>query len=55
MCLELLPPEVLDALDWIEAERECRQAWYVGGKFPNSGHHTEGAPLIRSWDVNRWE
>lgn len=31
----LLPDEVLDELDWSEAERECRQAWCVGERLPN--------------------
>lgn len=35
--LESLPSdEVLDELDWIEAERECRQAWCVGGRLANA-------------------
>jgi len=31
----LLQDEILDQLDWIEAERECRQIWCVGGRLPN--------------------
>jgi len=29
----LLPEEVLDDCDWLEAERECRERRYVGGAF----------------------
>lgn len=28
--------EVLDDLDWIEAERECREIRCVGKRFPNA-------------------
>jgi hypothetical protein len=30
----LLPDEILDELDWIEAERECHQIQCVGKLFP---------------------
>jgi hypothetical protein len=30
----LLPNEILDELDWIEAERECHQIECVGKLFP---------------------
>jgi hypothetical protein len=30
----VLPQEVLDELDWVEAERECREIWCVGRRFP---------------------
>lgn len=29
-----LSEEVLDHLDWLEAERECRQTRYIGGLIP---------------------
>ena len=29
----LLPQEVLDGCDWLEAERECREKRYVGRPF----------------------
>ena len=32
----LLEDKVLDELDWIEAERECRQTWCVGERLPNT-------------------
>ena len=32
----LLEDKALDELDWIEAERECRQIWCVGEKFPDA-------------------
>jgi hypothetical protein len=31
-----LDDKVLDELDWIEAERECRQIWCVGDRLPNT-------------------
>jgi hypothetical protein len=37
----LLPTEVLDEIDWIEAERECRKLWCVGEEFPTHRPHTE--------------
>lgn len=37
LCVDsLLPDEVLDEIDWIEAERECRPTWCVGEKLPNA-------------------
>ena len=33
--------EVLDELDWIDAERECRQAWCIGERLPLQSTHTE--------------
>jgi hypothetical protein len=30
----LFPDEVLNRLDWLEAERECRERRYVGRPFP---------------------
>lgn len=39
--LESLPPgEILDELDWIKAERECREIWCVGKRFPNAARTT---------------
>ncbi len=32
----LLEDKALDELDWIEAERECRQIWCVGEKVPDA-------------------
>ncbi|MDQ2974394.1 MAG: hypothetical protein M3R69_03155 [Acidobacteriota bacterium] len=32
----LLPDELLDDLDWIEAERERGQVWCVGARVPNA-------------------
>jgi hypothetical protein len=32
----LLPDEVLDELDWIEAEHECRQTRCVGQRLPDA-------------------
>jgi hypothetical protein len=29
-----LPEEILDYLAWREAERECREKRYIGGKSP---------------------
>lgn len=42
----LLPTEVLDEIDWIEAEPECRKAWCVAGRFPTHRPHTEVPPFI---------
>lgn len=35
----LLPDEVLDQIDWIEAERECRQPKCVGQRLPKCNPH----------------
>jgi hypothetical protein len=29
-----LPEAILDYLDWLEAERECRRTWCVGRPIP---------------------
>ncbi len=32
----LLPEEILDELDWLEAERECREIRCVGKSLPSA-------------------